>query len=82
MAYKVEVTDTFGGQANYCWVHRYTLEFNNEDPPTREIVRAAKKAEGWTGMRCDTYDNGDQIEVRPRDMCQVMFINWVDDGSC
>jgi hypothetical protein len=24
--YKIEVTDTFGGEANYCWVSRYTVK--------------------------------------------------------
>ena len=26
MKYYIEVTDTFGGEANYCWVKRFTVE--------------------------------------------------------
>ncbi len=80
MVYKVEVTDTFGGEANYCWVNRHKLDLP-DNATNRQIVRAAKAAEGWTGMRCETYAHGDQIEVRPRGLLQVMFIDWEDVGE-
>jgi hypothetical protein len=70
---QVEVTDTFGGEANYGWVNR----FNLPDAPTRlAIVRRAKRAAGWSGLRCAVADFGDMIEVRPRGLCQVMFITF------
>lgn len=82
MGYKVEVTDTFGGEANYCWVHRHELPYFEAQADgfvkRSQLVRAAKKAEGWTGMRCDVQDMGDQIVVKPRGLLQVMFIDWQD----
>lgn len=85
VAYQVEVTDTFGGDANYSWVRRYTIETPTceyRDPAySRTLVRRAKAAAGWTGLRCATYSHGDQIEVRPtgrRAPCWVMFITWND----
>ncbi len=84
MAYKVEVTDTFGGEANYSWVRRYSVETpacEYRDPAyNRILVRRAKAAAGWTGLRCQVVDNsGDHIEVRPVGRsapCWVMFIDY------
>lgn len=67
---QVEVTDTFGGEANYAWVRRYAIA----DGTRRALVRRAKRAAGWTGIRCAVSEYGDTIEVRPAGLCQVMFI--------
>ena len=75
--YDVEVTDTFGGEANYSWVNRFEL-----DAPAgisrRALVRRAKRAAGWTGVRCARHftDWGDTIALRPRGACLVMFITY------
>ena len=67
--YFIEVTDTFGGQANYSWVEKYCIEATDVT-----AVRRAKREIGWNGVRCDRYDCGDYIELRPRGMAQVAFI--------
>jgi hypothetical protein len=75
--FDVEYTDTFGGEANYCWVKRETIEVSRgAKRPT--IVRAAKLALGLTGVRCRVTDFGDMIEIRPRDYCTVAFVSWHD----
>jgi hypothetical protein len=56
--FDVEVTDTFSGEANYCWVHRHVIELTPEEASDhkrrrRLIVRRAKAAEGWSGSRCE-----------------------------
>lgn len=88
MTYQVEVTDTFGGDANYSWVRRYTIEA--PDAPYRSpsyrrtLVRRAKAAAGWTGMRCTVQDYGDMLDVRPvgrNAPCWVLFVNWCDDDT-
>lgn len=28
--YKIEITDTFGGEANYCWIRRYIVKAVSE----------------------------------------------------
>jgi hypothetical protein len=61
--FKVEVTDTFGGEANYSWVNRFEVDYLKTNSRLA-IVRAAKKAAGWAGLRCQTSDFGDTIEVR------------------
>lgn len=79
--YYVEVTDTFGGQANYGWVRRAELTV----PPAlsrRSLVRRAKALMGWSGRRCAVYDYGDaQLELRPHCSSVVMFITYAHSGD-
>lgn len=70
-----EHTDTFGGEANYSWVNRGTIELpdNASDVAT---VRAVKRELGMTGARCTKSSYGDLIELRPRGVCHVVFISF------
>jgi hypothetical protein len=75
MKVNVEVTDTFGHEANYSWVRRYS--FDCLDLMSHyAIVRRAKREIGWSGQRCSTVDYGDTIELRPYGACQVAFITF------
>ncbi len=70
-----EITDTFGGEANYSWVQRGNLSA----PTKRGQVREIKRLMGITGQRCQIADFGDLIEVRPvgrRAPCVVAFLTW------
>ena len=67
--YFIEITDTFGGQANYSWVEKHYIEAEDKN-----VVRRAKNLIGWNGVRCNRYDHGDLIELRPRHQCVVAFI--------
>lgn len=71
--YHCELTDTFGGQANYSWVRREEIQLP-EGATARQVVTAAKAALGITGVRCRTYDHGDSWELRPHNSCTVAFI--------
>lgn len=92
-AYEIEYTDTFGGEANYCWVRRERvsmpeLTHYGYDGCTnyakankvygRELMRRAKAAVGLTGVRGVTTTMGDGYEFRPHGMATVMFVNWID----
>jgi hypothetical protein len=83
--FDVEVTDTFSGEANYCWVHRHVIELTPEEASDhkrrrRLIVRRAKAAEGWSGSRCEVSDVGEMIEIRPRNAALVMFVTYKEDA--
>ena len=74
--FNLEVTDTFGGEANYAWVKR--VEFAVPADKRRAIVRKAKALAGWTNWKCDVCDMGDMIEIRPRGACMVAFVTYDD----
>jgi hypothetical protein len=76
--YDVEVTDTFGGEANYGWVRRYTLTVPAGTKPAT-FMRKVKALIGWTGMRCNVSDFGNgSLDIRPRGVCQVCFTSYHD----
>lgn len=68
--YAIEYTDTFGGESNYSWVKRATIQARTD----RAAIRAAKAAMGLTGIRCRKTDYGDMIDLRPAGICTVLFI--------
>jgi hypothetical protein len=73
MLWNVELTDTFGGEANYSWARRAELEL--ADAATdRQVVTAAKAALGLTGVRCRRFDHGEGFELRPVGSCTVAFV--------
>ena len=67
--YNVEVTDTFGGEANYCWVHRYSVRASTFTGAIRKVARA----EGWR-FRC-SGDFGDERQYDARGACVRAFVN-------
>jgi hypothetical protein len=92
--YNVEYTDTFGGEANYCWVKRAVvtmpdLTHYGYDGSTnwskaskifeRELMRKAKKEMGLANIRGVKSNYGETIEFRPHRSCTVMFIDYKDE---
>lgn len=89
--YQVEYTDTFAGEANYCWVKRATVHmpeltaFGYDGSTnyaaankryTRELLRRAKAAVGLTGVRGKRESWGDTEVFRPYRSATVMFVSW------
>jgi hypothetical protein len=64
-----EVTDTFGGEANYSWVERGTVKAATESG----AIRAAKRAAGLCG-RHRTTDFGDCLRCDMVGRCVVLFV--------
>jgi hypothetical protein len=73
MRWNLELTDTFGGEANYCWCRRETIELP-DTATDRQIITAAKAALGLTGVRCRRFDHGEGFELRPIGSCTVAFV--------
>jgi hypothetical protein len=71
-----EHTDLFGGEANYSWVRRTTLDAPNLTD--RAIVRRAKKWAGINGLRCKVENWGDMIRIdaSPSGLLHVIFITF------
>lgn len=91
--YDVELTDTFGGEANYSWVNRQSvtmpeLTHYGYDGSSnyakankvfeRELMKAAKASVGLTGARGRVERYGDSMVFRPYGLLQVMFISYRD----
>jgi hypothetical protein len=50
----------------------------------RKLVRDAKAAAGWTGLRCNADYQGEMIIVRPSGKsapCWIMFITYLDTAD-
>ena len=77
--YEVEITDTFGGEANYSWVKRERIEVP-VGTSDLAIVRLAKQFFGLTGLRTKNESYGDQIvrDFQPAGLCQIMFITYLE----
>ena len=72
VTWNVELTDTFGGEANYAWVRRGTTLLR-EGASRLAIVRAVKRELGISGTRCRVTDHGDMLELKPYGTCTVAF---------
>ena len=69
----VEVTDTFGGEANYCWVQRYQVRAVS----MRGAVNAMSRREGGEWRK--DYDTGDMARYDMRGACICAFITWAEE---
>jgi len=88
--YSVEFTDTFGGEANYCWVKRASISVpewhhfkgNNGNGTVepkayqRTVMRKAKAAAGLSGVRGRTESYGDGYTFKPYGQCTVLFVSF------
>jgi len=91
--YRWEYTDTFAGEANYCWVRRGIIR---DAQPRREvyvagdwdkikqrICNAARREAGLAGVKSRRSDFGDM--VRYDQGCTVLFVElgefWPVDGD-
>jgi hypothetical protein len=74
LTFDVEKTDTYGGEANYSWVERYSIDVP-EGISDLALVRRAKKLLGYTGIRCRVDNYGDSLVITPpRWSCTVGFV--------
>ena len=73
ITYNIEMTDTFGEEANYSWCRRAEIKLEDSDSDLK-LVRRAKAAMEMTGVPCKREDCGDTIVLRPYGACVVCFI--------
>lgn len=73
--FDVEYTDTFAGEANYCWVKRASITVE-DDASTRDIMIAARAAVGLTGTRGKLDVVGDGYEYRPANTATILFVTF------
>ena len=78
--WSVEVTDTFGGEANYSWVRRESIEIPH-GAPDRTVARMVKAAAGYTAARGQSAWLGETYEFRPRGAAVVLFANLATEAE-
>ena len=66
--YFIEMTDTFGGEANYCWVHRFIVSASSERGAMRKVAKKTGFAVRSVG--CDRWD--------AVGACVCYFVEWID----
>ena len=64
----VEMTDTFGGEANYSWVNRFIVSASSERGAIGKVTR--KTGYRARGVGCDRYD--------VPGACICYFVEWID----
>ena len=74
VTWDIEVTDTFGGEANYAWVYRYAISMPGGISDLA-LVRRIKSVTGYSGIRGCATVMGDFVEIRFPARCVVIFAN-------
>jgi hypothetical protein len=76
--YKVEMTDTFGDDANYCWVNRLWVKAKS---PASALRKANKH---WSiaprSWRLD-WDYGDERRYNMNKAAICCFVTWCEDDE-
>lgn len=67
----VEMTDTYGGEANYCWVNRFIVRASSERGAISMVTRK-------TGYKAHSVGCG-RYDVRGATVCY--FVEWVDEET-
>jgi len=68
--FNIEITDTFGGEANYCWVERFTVDASSILGAVQKIAR--EHGAGWR----KEYDTGDMARYNLQGACICIFVEY------
>ena len=66
--YFIEMTDTFSGEANYCWVNRFIVSASSERGAMRKVAK--KTGFAVRNVGCDRWD--------AVGACVCYFVEWID----
>ena len=69
--YFIEMTDTFGGEANYCWVNRFIVSASSPRGAMRRVCTRASESVRSVG--------GDRWDSTRGAICY--FVEWVDPAE-
>jgi hypothetical protein len=68
--YSIEMTDTFGGEANYCWVNRFTVRAKSIQSAMSIIARE-------TGLRTrKAFGDNDFARYNAVGACVCFFVEF------
>ena len=72
--YFIEMTDTFGGEANYCWVNRFIVSASSHRGAMRRVT-----ARTGDKVRCVDRYNEPQTWDSTIGLIRY-FVEWIDDA--
>jgi hypothetical protein len=72
----VEVTDTYGGEANYSWVHRFKVHANT----ARGAIRKVRQSMSLPSAKCDS-NYGDMIRYNFRNTAICAFVSGYENQA-
>ncbi len=75
--YYIEMTDTFGGEANYCWVNRFTCEAKSMKAALTKVKQDVYNFPAK--VRHTTSDYGDMLRADVKKDCVVFFVYEADE---
>ena len=67
--FNVEITDTFDGEANYCWVRRYTVKARS----LRGAIQIISRKTGYTWRK--DWDDGETVRYNAQGANVCCFIS-------
>ena len=68
--YFIEMTDTYGGEANYCWVNLFIVSASTPRGAMRRVC--TRTGDRVRNVGCDRWDS--------RTACICYFVEWIDDA--
>jgi hypothetical protein len=71
--FKIEVTDTYGGEANYSWVRRYEYEAKSFRGAIQKLAR--EHGAGWS----IDYTTGDMARYNLKGACICAFVMYAGE---
>lgn len=74
-SFYIEVTDTYGGEANYCWVHRFKVW-------AKSPLGAIRKVSRETGLSFrNEWNCGEESKYKAIGACVCAFVIWWDEEN-
>lgn len=74
--YFIELTDTFGGEANYSWVTRFLVKAET----MRGAMRKVSRETGYPARK--DFGNDTTARFNVPGGCLCYFAEWVDGADC
>ena len=70
--FKIEITDTFGGEANYCWIRRYEYTAKSIRGAIQKLAR--EHGAGWKL----NFSTGDIARYDLAGACICAFVEYAE----
>ena len=76
------MTDTFGGEANYCWVRRAKLTLRDGDILNRQLFKLIRREFELEGIKFHRhYQHGNAGSIDLRGHCVRIFYSLENEGE-